>query len=152
MRGWYKWEMIIIGGHFEKWPPFCIRDESAMALFLKMFVRSYSITVPKFKFVSQSARFGKNFTPSTTTISTPCKSMRGNKFVDLLSTVEFLQTDWCKYDFVNFTKFFKCMRKNIYYGVPNYHWVCHSLRERIRIRFAKARQMTVFFRDSWHTQ
>ena len=59
--------MEIVGGHFEKWPPFCIRDEFAMALFLKMFVRSYSITVPNFKFVSQSARFGQNFTPTTPT-------------------------------------------------------------------------------------
>ena len=60
--------MEIVGGHFEKWPPFCIRDESVMALFLKMFVMSYSITVPNFKFVSQSARFGQNFTPTTPTI------------------------------------------------------------------------------------
>ena len=60
--------MEIVGGHFEKWPPFRIRDESAMALFLKVFVRSYSITVPNFKFVSQSARFGINFTPTTPTI------------------------------------------------------------------------------------
>ena len=50
---------------FSKWLPFCLRDESAMALYLKMFVRSYSIIVPNFKFVSQRARFGQNFTPTT---------------------------------------------------------------------------------------
>ena len=38
-----------------------------MALYLKMFVKSYSIIVPNFKFVSQSARFGQNFTPTTPT-------------------------------------------------------------------------------------
>ena len=38
-----------------------------MALYLKMFVRSYSIIVPNFKFVSQSAQFGQNFTPTTPT-------------------------------------------------------------------------------------
>ena len=71
--------MEIVGGHFEKWPPFCIRDESAMALFLKMFVRSYSITVPNFKFVSQSARFGQNFTPTTPTINE--RFQGGNKAI-----------------------------------------------------------------------
>ena len=54
--------MEIVGGH-----SFCIQDESAMALFLKMFVRSYSITVSNFKFASQSARFGQNFMPTTPT-------------------------------------------------------------------------------------
>ena len=58
----------IDGSHFEKWLPFCLRDESAMALYLKMFVRSYSIIVLNFKFVSQSARFGQNFTPTTPTM------------------------------------------------------------------------------------
>ena len=57
--------MEIVGGHFEKWPSFCTRDESAMDLFL----RSYSIVVSNFKFVSQSARFGQNFTATTPTIS-----------------------------------------------------------------------------------
>ena len=62
-----KWQLEIVGGHFEKWPPFCIQDESAMVLFLKMFARSYSIIVPNSKFVSQSARFGQNFTATTPT-------------------------------------------------------------------------------------
>ena len=43
-----------------------------MALYLKMFVWSYSITVPNFKFVSQSARLGQNFTPTTPTIGQVC--------------------------------------------------------------------------------
>ena len=46
-----------MAGHFSKWPPFCLQDKSAMALYLKMFVWSYSIIVPNFKYVSQSARF-----------------------------------------------------------------------------------------------
>ena len=60
--------MELVGGYFEKWQPFCIRDESAMALSLKMFVMSYSIIVPNFKFVSQSARFGQTFTATTPTM------------------------------------------------------------------------------------
>ena len=61
-------------GDGNRWRPFwkngrhfVYGTKSAMALFLKMFVRSYSITVPNFKFVSQSARFGQNFTPTTPT-------------------------------------------------------------------------------------
>ena len=60
-------ELRLVGDR-NRWQPFCLRDESAMALHLKMFVRSYSIIVPNFKFVSQSARFGQNFTPTTPTI------------------------------------------------------------------------------------
>ena len=33
----------------------CLRDEAAMTQFLKMFVRSYFITVVNFEFVSQRA-------------------------------------------------------------------------------------------------
>ena len=55
-------------GDRNRWRPFYLRDESAMALYLKMFVRSYSIIVPNFKFVSQSAQFGQNLTPTTPTI------------------------------------------------------------------------------------
>ena len=44
-------------------PPFFIRDESVMALFRKMFVRSYFIIVPNFKFVSQSAQFNHQSPP-----------------------------------------------------------------------------------------
>ena len=36
-----------------------------LRIYLKMFVWSYSIIVPNFKFVSQSAQFGQNFTPTT---------------------------------------------------------------------------------------
>ena len=42
-----------------------------MALYIKMFAWSYSIIVPNFKFVSQSARFGQNFTPTTPTTIGP---------------------------------------------------------------------------------
>ena len=47
------------GCHFFKnrWRPFCFGDKSAMALYLKIFVRPYSIIVPNFKFLSQSAQF-----------------------------------------------------------------------------------------------
>ena len=41
----------------EKWQPFCFRDKSAMALYLKIFVRPYSIIMPNFKFLSQNAQF-----------------------------------------------------------------------------------------------
>ena len=34
-----------------RWQPFCFRDKSAMALYLKIFIRPYSITVPNFKFL-----------------------------------------------------------------------------------------------------
>ena len=66
-------------GDGNRWRPFCIRDESAMALFLKMFVRSYSVTVPNFKFVSQGARFGQNFTPTTPTKKTDRQTNTGKR-------------------------------------------------------------------------
>ena len=56
-RCWDKGKTKIVGGHFEKSQPFCFWDKSAMALYLKIFVRPYSNIVPNFKFLSQSVQF-----------------------------------------------------------------------------------------------
>ena len=78
-RCWDKGKTKIVGGHFEKWQPFCFWDKSAMALYLKIFVRPNSIIVPNFKFLSQSARFPQILTDSSPANKTATWSARSKR-------------------------------------------------------------------------
>ena len=61
-----------------------------MALHLKMLVRSYSIIVPNFNFVSQSARFGQNLTPTTPTTSETCWYRNLTRILDMRDLINLI--------------------------------------------------------------
>ena len=41
--------------------------------------------------------------------------------------------------------FSKCMRKNIYHGLSNKHWVCHSLRKKNNPEFDSLKLIKLLF-------
>ena len=64
-----------------------------MALYLKIFVRPYSIIVPNFKFLSQSARFPQILTDSSPAISYNLLCNTGRLVLFLQFTVQYWMTD-----------------------------------------------------------